>query len=443
MTQADFERDFYSRTLAYLPEFIADPRAVVVVLGESAHTPTGHALVAALANQLARAHKRLLFVGDLNRELLCRNPFGAATLHEATVGLAVAINPFIDATAAANTPAEADVLLSIGIGCTADLRVGASGWCALFGDEATIDDVPTSLLGAAYASVLAAGVAFHRQVGRLELPNGSYSLWEYGASSTAQGPTCIGPIEVGRVLQAGAGAVACALDYWLAMVGLDGGWTIIDGDHVDVTNLGRQMLFVAGDAGFPDGAPAEKASVVAAALGPAAQPVTKWLHEAPEIRDSRYDLILPLANEHGARGMLQARPEPLLLHATTTPNWTATVHRHIASRDGCITCRLPVEPEPTFSCSTGKVGKTQRADASLPFLSAAAGVLLLAEIVRLQLGRLAERQHNYGVLDLAEPNARVCAYDWPCSDGCRNVPPSSVRRALAGTTRWAALDPAG
>jgi len=131
----------------------------------------------------------------------------------------------------------------------------------------------------------------------------------------------------------------------------------------------------------------------------------------------------------------------VLLHATTTPNWTATVHRHIAGHDGCIVCRLPAEEEPSFACSTGEVGTTKKADASLPFLSAAAGALLLAEIVRLQLAQLASRESNYAVLDLQGPTPLVSSYQWPrCRDGCMVVVPAEARVALAHTTRWAHLD---
>jgi hypothetical protein len=88
VTRGEFEREFHSRTLAYLPEFRTDPRAVVVLLGDCAHTPSGHALAAALANRLARAHWRLIFVGDLDRGLPCPDPLGAAAVAPTARGLA-------------------------------------------------------------------------------------------------------------------------------------------------------------------------------------------------------------------------------------------------------------------------------------------------------------------------------------------------------------------
>ena len=182
MTREEFERDFYSRTLAYLPGFRADPRPVIVTIGEAGHSGPGHALVASLANQLARAHRRLIFCGDLDRPLQFRDPFGAKTLREATIGQALAINPFIEMTESPE-PDVRDALLTIGIAAPAELRVGCLGWCALFGEEVDVDPEDEALLGAALASSMAAAVAFHRQLGVGGAPDGSYSLWDYGRQS--------------------------------------------------------------------------------------------------------------------------------------------------------------------------------------------------------------------------------------------------------------------
>jgi ThiF family len=403
LTREEFERDFHSRTLAYLGAFAVDPRAVVAAIGADAHNEPGHALLSALANLLARAHRRLVFVGDLDQPLLSHDPLGATTLHEATIGRALAINPFIEIEHPDEIPSD-NVLISIGVGCDAELRVGVDRWCALFGADATVGPSRTSLLGAALASALAAAVAFHRQLGHEGIPAASYSLWDAGQQSTAQGPPFEGGVDVGSVFQAGAGAVACALDYWVAVIGNARTWTVADGDAVDVTNLNRQMLFVAADAGFPDSGARNKADVAAAVLG-SAEPHSCWVDQVPGIGEALFDLVLPLANEYGARVFLQSRVEPVLLHATTTPNWAATAHRHIAGRDGCIICRLPDAEDATFTCSSATVDAGEkRTDASLPFLSAAAGALLLAEIARLQLGELADRASNYAILDFQSPS---------------------------------------
>lgn len=441
MTRDEFERDFYSRTLAYLPGFEADPRPVVVTIGGGAHSAPGHALAASLVNQLARAHRWLLICGDLDQRLQFRDPFGAQTLRQATVGLALAINPFIEVEEARELDGR-EPLLTIGIGAPAELQVGCNGWCALFGEGVEVEMGSNSLLGAALASSMAAAVAFHRQRGIGGVPAGSYSLWDFGRQSAAQGPPFAGPIDVGSVLQVGAGAVACALDYWLHVLGLESPVTVVDGDDVDVSNLNRQLLFVAKDAGYPDGVARNKADVIEERVANI-EAVPKWLDEA-DLLGRSFDVVLPLANERGARPLLQSGAQTVLLHATTTPNWTAVAHRHVAGHDDCIVCRIPADHDPRFECSTGEVApateERDAMDASLPFLSGAAGVLLLAETIRMQSEQLLERRENFGALDLSAPQPVVSAYRWRCADGCRVRMPDTPRLARTENSRWTHLD---
>jgi hypothetical protein len=438
MTPETFAEQFNSRTLAFLPTFKDDGRPVVVAIGQQAHTTPGHLLATALVNQLARAHRTVRIVGELERELLCPSPFGRTTLGEATVQLAQEINPLIDASHAASI--DDDALISIGIGTGAELEVGADGWCALFGPHAPITDQHQTLMGAALASILAAATAFHRLRGISGAPAGSYSLWLSGAAGDIQGPL-IEQIDVGRVLQTGAGASGCALDYWLTSFGFDGDWLILDGDDVDASNLNRQLLFLARDAGYQDGAAANKAEAAAARCGMRGLPYYYGDERADEAL-KMFDLILPLANEYGVRAALQSRPQPLLLHATTSPWWSAQLHRHVAGLDDCIVCRLPEEEDPAFDCTTGDVsidGK-QRMDASLPFLAAASGLLLLAALARLQTGQLDEQEANQVTLHLDQPEPAVVETIWECRPTCRVRPAAARRHARAEGTRWAHLD---
>jgi hypothetical protein len=97
------------------------------------------------------------------------------------------------------------------------------------------------------------------------------------------------------------------------------------------------------------------------------------------------------------RHAIGQRGENLLLHATTSSNWTAELHRHIASRDDCIDCRIPEALHARFTCSTGPAQPSTEAnfDAALPFLSGTAGLLLAAGLVRLQHGTVQRGPHNH------------------------------------------------
>ena len=186
-----------------------------------------------------------------------------------------------------------------------------------------------------------------------------------------------------------------------------------------------------------------RATCAPSALG-AWRSVPHWYDAqgADEVRAGVFDLVLPLANERGIRPLLQGRGQTVLLRATTTPNWTVLAHRYIAGHDDCIVCRLPVEDESSFTCSTGAVGEEVRVDASLPFLSAAAGLLLLTDIVRLQLGRLLERPANFSSLDLRAPEPLVRELRWECREACPMWLPDAVRLRTAKGHRFAPLDSA-
>lgn len=441
MNRGQFEQEFNSRTLAYLPAFREDNRPVVVRLGRDARSPNGHALVLGLVNQLARAHQRLVVVGVDDEPLLCKDVFASSTLQGATIELARAVNPYIVAQPGA---LDDEPLLTIAIGQTdepADLRVGCTGWCATFGTEATVDSTKTSLLGAMLASCITAAFAFHRLLGRIGTPEGSFSLWHYGSPGTMQGPDVTGALDVGRVLQVGAGGVGAALDFWLALVGVNGTWTIVDGDVVEISNLNRQLSFLAKDTGFPNRAAVNKATAAAAVLGWPAHAEPGWYGDNPEVSYAEYDVVLALANERGIRGTLQSLQSPVLLHATTSPNWEAQFHRHVAGHDDCISCRIPEAPS-RLRCSEARVDHETGADAALPFLSGAAGVMLLAGLVRLQYGRLLESDRNYVALNLAEPPPITQQARRNCRVGCTGWSASEVRARIGKTSRFAPLDPA-
>jgi hypothetical protein len=442
MNRETFEREFHSRTLAYQPAYKADTRPVFIHVDRDASCAAGHALVLGLINQLARAHQHIAIVGPLDGPLQCPTPFGAMTASDATVRLARAINPFITVM---TTPPHGDAIATLALGRAApnhsvDLRVGCDRWCATFGDDVRIGEDGTSTLGAMLASSITAGYAFHRLLGPTSKPAGSYSLWEFGATGDAQGPMVDKPVHVGRVLQVGAGGVGASLDFWLALLGIDGEWTVCDGDSVDVSNLNRQLAFLAHHTGYLDVPAVNKAVAAAHLLGAAASPDEHWYGETKTVVDGEYDVVLALANEHGVRNMLQQRQPPVLLHATTSPNWEAQFHRHIAGIDDCITCRLPGNA-PVTRCAEAQIDTTTSTDAALPFLSGTAGLMLLVGLLRLQHGALASASANHTLVNLGAGKPLSRELRRTCAEGCTGWASAGVRRAVGISTRYAQLDP--
>lgn len=440
MKREQFEAELNSRTLAYHPDYKFDERPVVVVFSKDADSEPGHVLLTTLVNQLARAHRRLVLVGELDIPLRCASHFGFKTLVEATAGLAKAINPFIEVEVVAEAP-DQETIVTLGVGnAGCELNLGADGWVALVGPDVGIDERRTSILGACLAACLGAGVAFHRVLGKTETPEGSFSLWKYVKRGEEQGPEFEGPIDVGDVLLVGAGAVGSGFGYFMKFFGFTGRWTICDGDAVDVTNLNRQLYFLAADAGFPTAPSRNKAKLLAERLGESTHASPVWYGDDDEVVTGKYDLVLPLANEYAARPALQRRPQAVLLHGTTSPNWEAQVHRHVAGRDGCITCRLPERSEAQFGCAEGEIGQEVRQDASLPFLAATAALLLLAEVIRLQVGALLESNNNYRAVGMRSPVPVTQELHYPCSEGCRSWMPAERRLKRTVGSRFASLD---
>lgn len=435
MTREEFEEQFGSRTAAYLPEVELDRRPVVVIVGKGAHSRPGHLLVSALVNQLARAHSRLVLLGDLERPLLCPSAFGHRTLAEASAGLAREINPFIEI--GGEMPADPLIQIVVGDQKPEALAVGCDGWCAAF-DQGEVVGGSSSPWGAALAACLASAAAFGAMRGVPFIPSGSYSLWQGGEVGTGQGPDIDG-LDIGRVLQVGAGAVGAALDYWLASLDITDfvQWTVVDGDEVDVSNLNRQLLYRARDAGWPEGGAEAKATVSGRLLGAAAH-AELWGVD-PTLTESEFDLVLALANEGGVRSALQLRQPPVLLHATTSANWQAQSHRHIRGRDDCIRCRIPERPAQTI-CSTGQISEGSNVDAALPFLSASAGLLLAADIARLAVGELAGSKVNFKAIDFGGEVPASQEVVYRCQAGCKTWLPPLTRQQIAASTRFAPLD---
>lgn len=401
MNEREFERRLMKSTLAYQPQFRRDRRPVVVEIGEEAHTPSGHALLCGLVNQLARTHQHLVLVGDLEQELLCADPFRHGRLSAASAGLAREINPTIAVEVVERAP-RAESITRLGIGAEADLSLGCRGWRALLSCDrkpSVVGKGTVDIWGAMLASCLGAWFAFQRLLGEKPQPLPSYSLWDFGESENGkEGPALEEPLDVGRVLQVGAGGVGAALDYWLGLVGLGGEWTVVDGDVVEVENLNRQLLFRAADAGYPHGSPVNKAACAVRRLGATAHASEQWYGEELAVVEANYDVVLALANERGAREALQDRRPDLLLHATTSANYQAQFHRHIRGLDDCIRCRIPGEVA-QLGCGEGRVMET-RSDAALPYLSGLAGALLLAGLARASIDELAGLPYNLASFDL-------------------------------------------
>jgi len=111
------------------------------------------------------------------------------------------------------------------------------------------------------------------------------------------------------------------------------------------------------------------------------------------------DIILCLANERNIWSTIQHNFPPLVLHATTTPNWGINLGRHIPMKDWCIVCRFGIsEYETTPLCSEAQiriVDEEEEILGILPFLSSAAATLTLSEIIKSTMHGYNLRKENF------------------------------------------------
>lgn len=451
----DRRRTFYTerdrRTFQYGAEDDALERPVrIVVDEEAASSRAGQIATLALVNMAARVHRRIRL--DVPAApLIARGLMPADDLRAAAVATALAITPVIDLLE--GPPGKGDPM-EVGVGIGARVPRDLDLFLSWHGGRGSLEIAatgiescpPDSVFGAATAAVLGASALF-RLVHDQPVHPTTFNPIELAAGVRAGTRDHRGPIDAGAVLVVGAGAVASAFAYWVREIGTSGLiWDFVDRDLVELHNTNRCMTMTAAHAGWPGGVqtdnPVHKADATAWAVG--GQPNQQWYDEWQPAHQRRHDLVLLLANGRGVRSLVAHRGEPVLLHATTSANWTAELHRHVPGRDDCPACRLPDNTTIQMGCATGPidVATPSSPDAALPFLSAAAGLLLAAAIAEMPSPAVFGDRFNHWQFDLTGADPVIQPRQHPPRDGCRHVQSVSIRRAvqLHDPCRWDHLD---
>jgi hypothetical protein len=442
-------QDFYQlrdqRTASYLNQGSIVPAPVQVCWDEgAANSVWGQILLLALANQLARFCRCAGYHGP---DAVLRVPslLGGASLVSALLTTSARIDPCGRWTEGL-IPTRG-YRIGVGHNCgPCDIYLAADRWVALAsrnGITPRRGEFASDVVGAGTAACAGAANAFKAALGLDQRHfEGKFSLWSFGRNELAvQGPSELASVDLGNVLMVGAGAVSASLVYWLTHLPVSAQIDIIDKDSVDLSNTNRGMLFTADDAGWISGTSKAKAKVLAGFL-PDARPHERWFDEHSGW-ESRWDLVL--ANDRGVRALLQAIRPPLMVHATTSPNWQAQLHRHRPGRDRCLTCRLPERGLLVPSCSTahlggGSLGVTKAFDAALPFLSASAGLLIALDLLRLGYDVYQDLAGNLVTLDWFHGTERPTVRQEHCNPGCVAWGNPAVRRNLNEKTRWFKMD---
>ena len=271
--------------------------------------------------------------------------------------------------------------------------VSADRWLAGVSKE-TPPPLPLSgngnCMGAVAAACLGIGQVFKMALGlpadRL-LRDGVFDLFrlEWTQSLTTAPPL---RTDVGRLVLVGAGSVGSSAAYCMRLAGVSGKVTIVDKDMVGVENFNRSPIFGRKTFGCP------KSEATAAHLARSAMLATAhvdWWNDyiagQPDRSSLPFDVWLPLANSRGVRGSMQHNVPPIMIHASTTANWGVNHGRHVPGVDDCLADRFPNEAGvDALACATvASTENEEQIDAALPFCSLFAGLLVTAELLRLNL----------------------------------------------------------
>lgn len=292
--------------------------------------------------------------------------------------------------------------------------VGADAWRAAVGPE------PVSLpaggedvfnpLGALVAAALGAAEIAKRIF--LRLAEGhpatitplersvTWDLWQHRFDGTTAGPALPRRLDLGRIAVAGVGAIGSAATLALAALeDVTGTVELVDDDTLSVTNLERVVTARAADVGR------RKVDVAARALRGTSlgtvRMAARFAIHAPAA--SAAETILVGVDSGAARRRIMN----LLPHAVYnggTQGSELLVSRHVGLEGPCLECLYPEStgaPPAAQECGRAVV-VDELPEATIGFVSALAGFLMVAELVK-------DRMGGAGPLDAARPVARLDA----------------------------------
>lgn len=335
-----------------------------------------------------------------------------------------------------NAAADPCVRLVFG-GTTGGVSVNSSGWRVSIGEDAGLGS--GNELTAAYAGVMASTEALQALLepfgARIRRFRGTVSLWDL-ALDGADGPALPESLSLDRLAFAACGGVATGALWTLGLLPLTGSPVLVDPDTIDdeATNLNRHLTAGFGDIGSPKAQLA--ASVLEAAGASPVVRIERWRENSGDL-----EVVIVSPDDDAVRREVQLSMPKWLLNGGTNDDGMYIVSRHDFLHEACLSCvarsdladRSPLaasarrlglaeddlvqylrSPDPLPAGVVAKASRLtdeERTDLSLvpgqdlmghvcgalhptatapavsaPMLSAAPGVLLAAEYVRLQLG---------------------------------------------------------
>lgn len=315
-----------------------------------------------------------------------------------------------------------------------DVKIFGSGWNACVGDSATLIGTESkNPFGPAMAAIMAATRLF---VHRLRPPPATCSVNVFDWSGDVRPNDTFTPFpDLGQLWVVGTGSVGSAILYFLSLATNRFTVDLFDHDRVRDHNITRSPIFVESDVGK------HKVAVTGSFLrecGVQHSIHSVALHESP-IWAARQagtpDILVSAANEYNVRDLIEASLPPIQIYGTTGRNWQASAIRHIPLLDPCSLCLFPSGGFAPTRCATdsSREREAKGNDASLPFLSFAAGLMAAIELVKLSVERLPSPRNR--TLYFTRPEPRFVRADLTRRGGCPCTAtiPTAQREMIRGS----------
>ena len=388
MKEEDWNKDFHSRTKLYGANVIDSRKAILVeATGKYISTYSGQVTLLTLASLLVRISPNVKFKID-RVKIVEPLPNEGDDLEAYILDRAHLVNPY--GQFGVSVPDSPKIKFAVGPVGTG-IKVHGDGWYGYTGssDSPVKSTNECNPFGPAFASIHACAHLFSNQA---EKPVSSFlcdTLYWKERESTIELPKLKKAENLGEIWVVGTGSVGTAALFFLTLFNRNFLPILIDHDIVKIHNIGRSPIFQRNHIEVPK-VDATKDYIHEAGVENILTD-QKAMHES-ELFKSRVpgkpDIVISAANEFNIRDQLENSYPPIQIYGTTGSNWQANLLRHIPLLEACSCCRFPPSQYIPTECSVGKVGIAENkedVDASLPFLSYAAGLMTAAEILKLNL----------------------------------------------------------
>ncbi len=390
MSDADaFYAAFNDRPLRYAGRLLDPGRRISITASpDYLARPEGQAAAIVAANLLGRMSPRVnLSFSDVTMAL--PKPWAGLPLIASALQGMRAVNP--NAAYEASAAQEGDYRLHLGPDGAPWVCHG-DGWRAYVGPAPSPLDHGSELTvaGAVFAVIAAVAEIFIADFPEAISRTLAFDTFGWTQHVAALRAAETKHLDLGKVLFVGAGSVGSAAAYFLVLLGATFEAFTVDMDEVKIENLGRSPVFKLEDCKKPK-VEAISRFFASAGIETTAEPVA--LDEAALWRKrqaSEPDLLIAAANERDVRREVETQLPPVQVYATTGRNWQVTLLRHIPGKDPCSCCVFGAAPPAPTDCATVPVTapgpeQGEQVDASVPFLSFAAGFMAAVEAIKLRL----------------------------------------------------------